>query len=380
VRRRDGALGVERRAGRPDAAPVLAAGDAAGGPLLVEADGQPIGLWPDAPLQRILGLAVHPLDDGSLLLRHGTDGPFLSLGEGTVRLEAGKVTPFRLETVERPAAGRLLLARIPETLAFDPPGLSRLFAAGDASLLPVMEALLPLLTVEAVRQAWSLTPSVPARDVFHPLVRRESRERAGRFGGYTAERLRAEIEQHGWSVGEESYGAPRIMEAGRGRLTIGRYCSLADPRIILGNHGTRTGSTYPFVDLWAEWPGAAVGMSDHVARDVVIGNDVWIGVDSVLLPGAIIGDGAVVGAGCVVRGSVPPYAICVGNPGVVKGYRFAPPVIERLLALRWWDWPAARVDRYLPLILSEDVEVFLDAAEAEDRRERRAITREALPA
>jgi hypothetical protein len=125
------------------------------------------------------------------------------------------------------------------------------------------------------------------------------------------------------------------------------------------------------MDLWAEWPGARVGLADHVNGDVVIGNDVWIGVGAIILPGAIVGDGALIGAGAVVRGTVPPYAICVGNPGEIRRHRFAPDVIERLLAIGWWHWPDAVVSRYIPLLVGESVLDFLAAAEAEfgDRRQ-----------
>lgn len=54
---------------------------------------------------------------------------------------------------------------------------------------------------------------------------------------------------------------------------------------------------------------------------VVIGNDVWIGSRVTILPAVKIGDGAIVGAASVVTKDVPPYAIAVGNPAVVKKYR-----------------------------------------------------------
>ena len=63
--------------------------------------------------------------------------------------------------------------------------------------------------------------------------------------------------------------------------------------------------------------------------------------------------GAVIGAGCVVRGEVPPYAICMGNPAVVRRMRFEPAVIERLLRLRWWDWPKEEVEASIGWIMNE---------------------------
>lgn len=70
-----------------------------------------------------------------------------------------------------------------------------------------------------------------------------------------------------------------------------------------------------------------------------------------------------VGARAVVSRDVPPYAIVAGNPAQVTGSRFADTVVARLLAVRWWDWDKARIERALPLLLSERIEAFLEAAE-----------------
>lgn len=58
-----------------------------------------------------------------------------------------------------------------------------------------------------------------------------------------------------------------------------------------------------------------------VSQKVTIGNDVWIGRRVIILPGVHIGNGAVIGAGAVVAKDIPEYAIAVGNPVVIKGYR-----------------------------------------------------------
>lgn len=56
-------------------------------------------------------------------------------------------------------------------------------------------------------------------------------------------------------------------------------------------------------------------------QKVIIGDDVWIGRRVIILPGVHIGKGAVIGAGAVVAKDIPEYAIAVGNPVVIKGYR-----------------------------------------------------------
>ena len=60
------------------------------------------------------------------------------------------------------------------------------------------------------------------------------------------------------------------------------------------------------------------------AEDVVIEEDVWIAANVTLLKGVTVGRGAIVGAGSVCRNSIPPYAIVLGNPAKVIGFKFTP--------------------------------------------------------
>ena len=70
-----------------------------------------------------------------------------------------------------------------------------------------------------------------------------------------------------------------------------------------------------------------------------VGNDVWIGRDVTILPSVTIGDGAVIGAGALVNSDIPPYAIAVGVPAKIIRYRFDQEHIEKMLKLKWWQWP-----------------------------------------
>ncbi len=56
-------------------------------------------------------------------------------------------------------------------------------------------------------------------------------------------------------------------------------------------------------------------------EDVTIGQNVWVGANAVILSGVKIGDGAVVGAGSIVTKDIPEFAIAVGNPAKVIGFR-----------------------------------------------------------
>ncbi|MHB1458307.1 MAG: acyltransferase [Armatimonadota bacterium] len=55
--------------------------------------------------------------------------------------------------------------------------------------------------------------------------------------------------------------------------------------------------------------------------DITIGSDCWIGINAVISPGITIGNGAIIGANAVVTHDIPDYAIAVGVPARVIGYR-----------------------------------------------------------
>lgn len=78
---------------------------------------------------------------------------------------------------------------------------------------------------------------------------------------------------------------------------------------------------------------------------VTIGSDVWIGDGAFIMPGLHIGDGAVIGAHAVVTKDVAPYAIVAGVPAKELRKRFDELVIEKLLEIRWWDWPDEKLER-----------------------------------
>ena len=90
-----------------------------------------------------------------------------------------------------------------------------------------------------------------------------------------------------------------------------------------------------------------------------IGNDVLISTKVFIKRGVVIGDGAVIGAQAVVVKDVPPYAVVVGNPGRIVKYRFPEHIIDRLLELRWWQYPIWQLSS-LPF---HDIERFIQTIE-----------------
>lgn len=171
--------------------------------------------------------------------------------------------------------------------------------------------------------------------------------------------------RYGYDIGEFSYGRPKVRfpESGK-KLTIGRYCSIADKVEILlgGNHRTDWATTYPFSALKGLWPSAPATEDYHTSRgDVVIGHDVWLGSGVTILSGITVGHGAVVAAQAVVTKDVPPYAIVGGNPAKVIRYRFDEATIAALLEIRWWDLPQEKVATLIPLLQSDRVRELIAA-------------------
>lgn len=149
--------------------------------------------------------------------------------------------------------------------------------------------------------------------------------------------------------------APYLFPTSQEELRIGRFCQIAHgARFITSsaNHAMDGATCYPFPVF------DPAQMADYQPdqRDTQIGHDVWIGYNAVILPGATIGNGAIIGAGAVVRGTIPDYAIVTGNPGQVTRFRFPVPIIQRLQALAWWDWPHDRLVAAEDALLTTDLE------------------------
>jgi acetyltransferase-like isoleucine patch superfamily enzyme len=165
-----------------------------------------------------------------------------------------------------------------------------------------------------------------------------------------------------FEIGFGSYGNIKINQFGEEtKLSIGKYCSLADGVQIMlgGGHQTEWVTTYPFSALDDQHK----SISGHPVSkgDVVIGNDVWIGREAMILSGVTIGNGAVVGARALVARDVAPYAIVVGNPARIVRQRFSDVQISALERIAWWDWPRSRIDVAMSLLLADDIDAFIDA-------------------
>ena len=142
-------------------------------------------------------------------------------------------------------------------------------------------------------------------------------------------------------IGDYSYGKINaLFWDKKTKLIIGKFVSIADgvTFILGGNHRSDWITTYPFPALTREL-NLAFEIEGHPTTkgDITIGHDVWIGQNATILSGVTIGNGAVIGAASVVAKDIPSYAICVGNPGRIVGYRFESKIVSQLEKIAWWN-------------------------------------------
>ncbi len=137
-------------------------------------------------------------------------------------------------------------------------------------------------------------------------------------------------------------GPHTVIYARHHEVKIGSFCSIARNFDLQGfNHNLKRPTTYFIQKNF---------FNDRVKETVskgpiTIGNDVWIGAKCTVLSGVTIGDGAVVAANSVVTSDVPPYSIVGGVPAKVIGQRFPEEVVQKLLEMKWWDWPSDKIQK-----------------------------------
>lgn len=170
-----------------------------------------------------------------------------------------------------------------------------------------------------------------------------------------------------YDIGDFTYGFPKIFSWDEGsKLKIGRFCSIArGVEIYLGGeHRIEWVTTYPFNALFTEH--AEIKGHPKTKGDVVIGNDVWVADGAIIMSGVTIGDGAVIGARSVVTKDVKPYEIIAGNPAKHIKFRFDEKVIKELLEIKWWNWETSKIDKYVHLLQSDNLNKFIKVCKEKD--------------
>ena len=143
------------------------------------------------------------------------------------------------------------------------------------------------------------------------------------------------------------------------KLIIGKFCAIAkDVKFIMNgaNHKISGFSSYPFYIFGNGWEKGMPKEGELPFKgDTEIGNGVWIGYEATIMPGVKIGDGAIIASKSVVTKDIPAYSVFGGNPAVHIKTRFEQPVIDELLRISWWDWPAEKITENLDAIMICDV-------------------------
>ena len=153
-----------------------------------------------------------------------------------------------------------------------------------------------------------------------------------------------------YDIGDYTYWKPMIHTfPNQGKLSIGKFCSIAPNVEILlwhGNHNPNWISTYNFwYDTdYAKWK----------SLDVNIWNDVWIGRNVVIMPWVSIWDWAVIALWSIVTKNVPPYTLVWGIPAKIIKKRFSDEQISLLLKLQRWNWSEKKIQEKIPLLLSNN--------------------------
>ena len=96
---------------------------------------------------------------------------------------------------------------------------------------------------------------------------------------------------------------------------------------------------------------------------VSIGHDVWIAHDAVIFGGVTLGNGCIIGAKAIVTKDVAAYDIVAGNPARLVKKRFDDATIEKLQAIRWWDWPEPLIRQHASLLSHGPIDEFLRIAQ-----------------
>ena len=114
-------------------------------------------------------------------------------------------------------------------------------------------------------------------------------------------------------IGHNVFLGPHAVIYGHGGVEIGDEC-------LIAMHCTIVSSNHTVPDF-----GRTIQYEPDELRPTRLGRDVWLGAGAIVLGGVAIGDGCVVGAGAVVTKDLPPGAIAMGSPAVIKSFRAGAP-------------------------------------------------------
>lgn len=147
--------------------------------------------------------------------------------------------------------------------------------------------------------------------------------------------------------------------------TVGRFSNIAamtriGPTDHPYTHAAQHHFLYRSSYYWEDAQDDPAFFAARAARRTVLGADCWIGHGAIIKPDVSVGIGAVVASGAVVTKDIGPFMMVAGCPAKPLRARFSPGIIDRLLALAWWDWDHLRLRAALEDFRALKAEAFLE--------------------
>lgn len=161
-------------------------------------------------------------------------------------------------------------------------------------------------------------------------------------------------------IGRHSYSRTENIQLCRieNFTSIGTGC-------VFGHGGNHAGIKYR--ELVSNFSFREFGWNNRYPKSfggnkiIRIGNDVWIGQGVTIVNGVTISDGAIIGMNSMVAKDVPSYAVVVGNPMVIKRFRFSQEIIDKLLKIKWWNWTDKKIKKSMKYF--RNIELFIQKYE-----------------
>jgi hypothetical protein len=147
--------------------------------------------------------------------------------------------------------------------------------------------------------------------------------------------------------------------------TVGKFSNIAAmTRIGPTDHPFANAAQHHFLYrssyYWDDVTDDPTFFAARAARRTTLGADCWIGHGAIIKPDINVGIGAIVASGAVVTKDVAPFMIVAGCPATPIRARFSQDVIDRLLALAWWNWSHDALRTALEDFRSLKAEAFLE--------------------
>lgn len=209
------------------------------------------------------------------------------------------------------------------------------------------------------------SPEMPRLSPQSPLIHPDCAITDSHFGAYCEVGRGSRV--HNSTFGDYAY-CDRYADIAN--CTVGKFANIAAfTRIGPTDHPMSAAAQHHFLyrsaSYWDDATDDPAFFAARAARRCVLGDDCWVGHGAIIKPEVTLGIGAVVASGAVVTRDVAPFMIVAGVPARPMRARFSDTVIERLLALAWWDWPHHRLRTALEDFRSLPAEAFLDRYEQE---------------